>query len=75
MVLKNQLYFPFSMPPLAVTQSQHFTEKARSAWNAWALYGEFTDVFAVMIRHKKVVHLMHSCDCRPKDLFRKFSRL
>ena len=30
LVLKNQLYFPFSMPPLAVTQSQHFTQKARS---------------------------------------------
>ena len=29
-VLKNQLYFPFSMPPLAVTQSQHFLEKERS---------------------------------------------
>ena len=27
---RNQLYFPFSMPPLAVTQSQHFTEKAIS---------------------------------------------
>ena len=65
---------PFS--PLAVTQSQHFTEKGKkSAWNAWALYGEFTDVLAVMVHRKKVVHLMHSCDCRPKDLFRKFSRL
>ena len=67
------------MPLLAGTQSQHFTVSAfhgkgkKSAWNASALYGEFTDVLAVMVYHKKVVHLMHSCDCRPKDLFRKFS--